>query len=66
MAQTIFLDFDERGRAYVSEDTFMGYLEQYAVEGDYTREKDDVVYYYNSAGCNLAEYHRKEGYGIFI
>lgn len=57
------LDFDEYNRAHVSEDEFMAYLQQTAQEGDYTKERDEVVYYYNSFGCKLAEYHRNEGWG---
>ena len=58
-----YLEFDDYNRAYVSEEEFMEYLQQTAQESDYTRERNGVVYYYNSAGCILAEYHRKEQYG---
>lgn len=57
------LDFDDYGRAYVTEDEFMAYLKQTAQDDDYTKEIDGVVYYYNGGGCKLAEYHRNEGYG---
>lgn len=58
-----YLEFDDYGRAYVSEEEFMAYLQQTAQDDDYTKEKDGVVYYFNGGGCKLAEYHRNEGYG---
>lgn len=58
-----YLEFDDYGRAYVSEEEFMAYLQQNAQDGDYTKERDGVVYYFNGGGCKLAEYHRNEGYG---
>ena len=71
-----YLTFDERNRAYVSEQEFMDYLAQTADAGDYTKdmevecqvgEKDwrvcDCTLYYNSAGCKLALYNRDFNYG---
>lgn len=66
MCKVSILDFDDRNRAYVSEDRFREYLQQTAEEGDYERERNDVVFFYNSFGCLLAEYHRKEGYGMTL
>ena len=61
-----FLDFDSRGRANVSEERFMEYLGQTARSDDYTRERDDVVYYFNGGGSKLAEYHRRGRYGVIF
>lgn len=58
------LDFDKRGRANVSEGRFMEYLSQMARSDDYTSVRNDVVYYFNSGGSKLAEYHRKGRYGV--
>jgi len=33
-------------------------------EGDYTKEKDGITYYYNSGGCLLAKYDNNEGFGV--
>jgi len=63
MSKIIFLDFDDHGRAFVSEERFREYLQATAEEGDYERECNGVVYFYNGGGCLLAEYHRQEGYG---
>lgn len=63
MSKVIFLDFDDRNRAFVSEERFREYLQATAEEGDYERERNGVVYFYNGGGCVIAEYHRQEGYG---
>lgn len=63
MSKIIFLDFDDRNRAFVSEEQFREYLQATAEEGDYERERNGVVYFYNGGGCVIAEYHRQEGYG---
>ena len=57
-------DFDDRGRAHVTQYEFEEYLAKTHEEGDYQRERDEVVYYYNSFGCKLSEYHIREQYGI--
>ena len=70
------LDFDDRNRAYVSEDEFMDYLAKTAYSSDYTKtgrrecqvgDKDwrmcECLLYYNSGGCLLALYNRDFGYG---
>ena len=59
-----YLEFDERGRAHVTQYEFEEYLEQMRDDGDYQNERDEVVYYYNAWGCKLAEYHIREQYGI--
>lgn len=64
MSKIIFLDFDDHGRAYVSEERFREYLQGMAEEGDYERERNGVVYFYNGGGCVIAEYHRNEQYGM--
>lgn len=63
MSKIIFLDFDDRNRAFVNEERFREYLQATAEEGDYERERNGVVYFYNGGGCLIAEYHRQEGYG---
>lgn len=70
------LDFDNKNRAYVSEQDFMDYLSRKAYRDDYTKvvqtecqvkEKDwrlcECLVYYNSAGCRLALYNRNYNYG---
>ena len=62
-------DFNDKGRAYVSEDEFFEYVERTAIDGDTKKvhidnEGQEVVWYCNSFGCKLAEYNRTEGYGI--
>lgn len=57
-------DFDDRGRAHVTQYEFEEYLEKTCEEGDYQRERDGVVYYFNSFGCKLAEYNISEQYGM--
>lgn len=71
-----FIDFDEKGRAHVSEQEFMDYLYRRAVKGDYTKETEcecevgdkdwrycECLNYYNSFGCLLAQYNRSFNYG---
>lgn len=73
------LDFNDRGRAYVSEQEFMEYLAKTALRGDYTKslraecevnDKDyrvcDFIGYYNEGGCLLARYNRDFNYGELI
>ena len=69
-------DFNDRGRAHVSEQEFMDYLAKTSYPDDYTKisemecEVDDknrtrceCLLYYNSNGCLLASYNRDFGYG---
>jgi hypothetical protein len=63
MSKISIFDFDDRNRAFVSEEQFREYLQATAEDDDYERERDGVVYFYNGGGCLLAEYHRQEGYG---
>lgn len=62
--ETITLEFDQYNRAFVSEDTFRAYLQQTAEEGDYEKERNGVVYFYNGGGCIIAEYHTEGSYGM--
>lgn len=75
---TVF-DFDDRNRAYVSEQEFMDYLSRTAYHDDYTKveqiecqvgEKDwrqcECLVYYNSGGCKLALYNRDFNYGEIL
>jgi len=68
--------FDNRGRAYVSEQEFMDYLSKSAYHDDYTQEsreecqvndKDwkmcECLLYFNGGGCLLARYNRDFSYG---
>ena len=72
-------DFDDRNRAYVSEQEFMDYLSRTAYHDDYTKvvqmecqvgEKDwrrcECLVYYNSGGCKLALYNRDFNYGEIL
>lgn len=57
------LDFNDRGRAFVSFDEFNNYMNERLEGGDYTKEKDGITYYYNS-GVLLAKYDNNEGFGV--
>lgn len=59
------LDFNDRGRAFVSFDEFNDFMNERMEEGDYIKEKDEITYYYyNSGGCLLAKYDNNEGFGV--
>ena len=58
------LDFNDRGQANVSFSEFDTYMNGIKEQGDYTKEKDGITYYYNGGGCLLAKYDNNEGYGI--
>ena len=58
-----YIEFDDYGKAYVPEDIFMDYVKENAQDGDYTRENEGVISYYNIGGCLLARYDRNKGCG---
>ncbi|MDD7622439.1 MAG: hypothetical protein SOY33_02050 [Candidatus Onthovivens sp.] len=33
-------------------------------QGDYTKEKDGITYYYNNGGCLIGKYDNYENYGV--
>ena len=57
------LDFNDRGKANVSFSEFDTYMNEIKEQGDYTKEKDGITYYYG-CGCLLAKYDNNEGYGL--
>lgn len=58
------LDFNDRGQAFVSFDEFNNYMNERLKEGDYTKEKNGITYYYNSGSCLIGKYDNNEGFGI--
>ena len=58
------LDFNDRGRAFVSFDEFNYYMNARLEYGFYSIEKDGITYYYNSGGCLIGKYDNNEGFGI--
>lgn len=58
------LDFNDRGQAFVSFDEFNNYMNERLEEGDYTKEKDGITYYYNCGSCLIGKYDNNEGFGI--
>ena len=58
------LEFNDRGQAFVSFGEFNNYMNERLDQGDYTREKCGITYYYNSGGCLLDKYDNNEGYGV--
>ena len=44
MSKIIFLDFDDRNRAFVSEERFREYLQATAEEGDYERAQRSSLF----------------------
>lgn len=56
--------FNDKGQAFVSFAEFDNYMNERLEQGDYTREKCGITYYYNSGGCLLAKYDNNEGYGV--
>lgn len=59
-----YLNFDSKGRAYVTESEFADYMAAHKQPGDYTRDKDRVVEYYAAGGYKIGEYHRVGRYGM--
>ena len=73
------LDFDDRNRAYVSEQEFLDYLSRTAYHNDYTKvvqiechvgkndwRQCECLAYYNSGGSMLALYNREYNYGEIL
>ena len=57
-------DFNDRGQTNVSFSEFNDYMNERKEQGDYTKEKDGITYYYNSGGCLIGNYDNNEKYGV--
>ena len=58
------MDFNDRGQANVSFSEFDNYMNERKEQGDYTKEKDGITYYYNNGGCLIGKYDSYENYGV--
>lgn len=58
------MDFNDRGQANVSFSEFNDYMNECKEQGDYTKEKDGITYYYNNGGCLIGKYDNNENYGV--
>ena len=58
------MDFNDRGQANVSFSEFDNYMNERKEQGDHTKEKDGIIYYYNNGGCLIGNYDNNERYGV--
>ena len=58
------MDFNDRGQANVSFSEFDNYMNERKEQGDYTKEKDGITYYYNNGGCLNGKYDNYANYAV--